>query len=502
MNTVNGVDLTKLPQPILPGRPDWMELYDFSWKTAAKNIRISHGRRHMDAAWDPARNCQWVWDTCFMALYCRYGNGQYPGVESLDNFYDMQHANGYIGMTYDMTTNEEPWPNRINPPLFAWVEWEHHCATGDSSRFSRVVPVIEKLMAWIDANRRTAPHRRRAAFDSPNDGRGESEHQYSLYHFEDCGSSGMDDSPRTPRNADAGRFFDWIDLSSQMALSFRILSLMHAVLGNSAKSKEWDARTNETGNLVNAELWCKNTRFYHDRSLPGNFVSTKTVAGFWPILAGICPNDRLDDLIAHLENPAEFNRTIPVPSLSADDANFSHDGIYWRGGVWASTNYMVTRGLMCAGRGEMAHAIAVKYLDGLAKTYSQFSPHTLWESYCSEKFTPGMTPYTQKSVKPDFVGWTGIGPIAMLIENIIGVDLNAPEKRIDWTIRLADEHGIRQLAIPGGHVDLVCEKRKGADAPVNVSVSATAPIRVCIACNGSSKVLDITPGKTCKAKIH
>jgi hypothetical protein len=28
----------------------------------------------------------------------------------------------------------------------------------------------------------------------------------------------------------------------------------------------------------------------------------------------------------------------------------------------------------------------------------------------------------------------------MLIENIIGVDLNAPEKRIDWTIRLTEAH--------------------------------------------------------------
>lgn len=63
---------------------------------------------------------------------------------------------------------------------------------------------------------------------------------------------------------------------------------------------------------------------------------------------------------------------------------------------------------------------------------------------------------------------------------------------IDWTIRLTDEHWIRQLAIPGGHVDLLCEKRKGADAPANVSVSASAPIHVCIVCNGRSKILKIT----------
>jgi hypothetical protein len=501
MAEINGVDFSKLPQPILPSRQDWLELYDFSWKTAAKNIRMTRGCRHMDAAWDPARNCQWVWDTCFMALYCRYGNGQYPGVESLDNFYEMQHADGYIGMTYDMSTGEEPWPNRINPPLFAWVEWEHYLATGDSSRFSRVIPHIEKLMGWIDSNRRTEPHRRFAASDCPKDGRGESVHQYQLYYFEDCGSSGMDDSPRTPRNPDAGRFFDWIDLSSQMTLSFRLLALMNEVMGEKARAKEWDDKAEETGELVNSELWCANTRFYHDRSLPGNFVSTKTVAGFWPILAGICPKDRLDALIAHLENPAEFNRNIPVPSLSADDANFSHEGIYWRGGVWASTNYMVTRGLMRAGRGETAHEIAVKYLDGLAKTYSEFSPHTLWESYSSEAFTPGMKPYTKQWTKPDFVGWTGIGPIAMLIENIIGVELNAPEKRIDWTIRLTEEHGIRQLAIPGGHVNLMCAERKSPGEPAKISVSATVPISVCITCERRSSTLDITPGKTATAEI-
>jgi glycogen debranching enzyme len=501
MTKLNGVDFSKLPKPVIPSRPDWLELYDFSWKKAAQNIRISRGRRHMDAAWNPAVNYQWVWDTCFMVLYCRYGNGQYPGVESLDNFYEMQRADGYIGMTYDMTTGEEPWPNRINPPLFAWVEWEHYCATGDSSRFSRVIPHIEKLMEWIDANRRTEPHRRLAAYDYPEEGRGESDHSYQLYYFEDCGSSGMDDSPRTPRNPEAGRFFDWIDLSSQMVLSSRLLSRMHAMEGNTAKAKEWQEIAKKTGDLVNSELWCQSTRFYHDRSHPSNFVSCKTAAGFWPILAGICPQNRLEDLVAHLENREEFNRTIPVPTLSADDANFSHEGVYWLGGVWAPTNYMITRGLQCAGRGEVAHEIAVKYLNGMAWTYSQFSPHTIWECYSSEAFTPGKAAYTSKWVKPDFVGWSGIGPIAMLIENIIGIELNAPEKRIDWTIRLTEEHGLRQLAIPGGHVDLICEHRKDADAPANVSVSATAPVRISIRCNGRSVMPDIIPGKPCKITV-
>ena len=42
MAELNGVDFSRLPQPILPCRPAWLELYDFSWKTAAKNIRSLH----------------------------------------------------------------------------------------------------------------------------------------------------------------------------------------------------------------------------------------------------------------------------------------------------------------------------------------------------------------------------------------------------------------------------------------------------------------------------
>jgi len=89
----------------------------------------------------------------------------------------------------------------------------------------------------------------------------------------------------------------------------------------------------------------------------------------------------------------------------------------------------------------------------------------------------------------------------MLIENIIGIELYAPEKRIDWNIRLTEEHGIRQLGIPGGHVNLVCAERKSPDEPANVSVSATAPVNVRITCGIRSSALHITPGKALTAEI-
>lgn len=499
---MNNIDSAHLPRPILSNHPEWLELYYKAWALAARHIRVSKaGRSYMDAAWDPTRNYQWVWDTVFMTLYCRYAPDQYPGIQSVDNFYDLQRPDGYISMTYDMDTGEEPWPDRINPPLFAWAEWEYYQSTGDESRLARVVPHIERLMDWVDAHRRTAPHRRlirdkldRPAEDVPDD--------FQLYWFADAGSSGMDDSPRAPRVHGAGQHFDWVDLSCQMALSFRMLSKIHAVVGNSDRADRWARRWRELGTLINRELWCERTRFYHDRMLPTNFVPSKTVAGFWPLIAGLCPADRRDALVAHLMDEREFNRPTPVPSLSADDPNYCPRGTYWTGGIWAPTNYMIARGMAQNGRTDVAHQVAVRYLDALARTYAAIEPHTLWECYSPEEDLPGLAAYTGKRVKPDFVGWTGLGPIAMLVENIIGLDLDVPNRRVRWSINLLEEHGVENLLVgSSGRASFICKARTSAGAPAQVQIVSDVDLTVELHCCDRHQRVDVRSDCATRAAV-
>jgi hypothetical protein len=357
-------------------------------------------------------------------------------------------------------------------------------------------------MAWIDAHRRNAPHRRRRATDGAFAGRGESQDNYALYFFEDCGSSGMDDAPRTPRVYEAGRHYDWVDLSSQMALSFDSLARIHGALGDITRSRHWAARAGELGALINNELWCERTRFYHDRMLPANLVANKTVAGFWPLLAGFCPPDRVAALADHLLNPATFGRPTPVPSLAADDPNYTPEGVYWCGGVWAPTNYMIVSGLRRAGQNDLAHELAARYLGVLARTWEQVEPHTLWESYAPESDRPGTAAYTAKRVKPDFVGWTGIGPIAMLIEDVIGIDLDAAGGYVSWDLRLTEEHGVRRLALPGGgRADFLCASRGDPAAPAHLDICADRPLAVALRCAGRAHTERVTPGRPCRLTI-
>ena len=262
-----------------------------------------------------------------------------------------------------------------------------------------------------------------------------------------------------------------------------------------------EKRAADLGDLINAELWCERTRFYHDRMLPRNFVASKTAASFWPMLAGICPEDRVESLIDHLLDEREFNRPTPVPTLSADDPNYSPQGTYWCGGVWAPTNYMITRGLMKVGRGDLAHEIAMKYVGALARTFAGYDPHTLWECYSPEEDLPGLSAYNRKIVTPNFVGWTGLGPIAMLIENIIGIDVDFPAGLIKWDIRLTEEHGVRGLVIGGGRADLICRTRKSDESPAEVEITCPCDMEVRVTRGGESRTVKAEKGVAVSATV-
>ena len=76
------------------------------------------------------------------------------------------------------------------------------------------------------------------------------------------------------------------------------------------------------------------------------------------------------------------------------------------------------------------------------------------------------------------MGWTGLGPIAMLIEDILGVDVDVPANTITWRPCLLERHGVRRLAFGKGHVDLICESRPSRETPPIIKVSSSVPFKL------------------------
>ncbi|MFA7184051.1 MAG: trehalase family glycosidase [Victivallales bacterium] len=433
---------TDLPCPVLPGYEELVELYYFAWELARKHISYNENLKspyYMDEACVP--EFLWLWDTCFMAEYCRYAPDFFPGIESLDNFYAVQRDDGYISMTHKIATGEDAYPaprGRINPPLAAWAEWDSYLTTGDKTRLERILKPLSKFDEWIEKNRRRP------------DG---------SYWFVDCNSSGMDNSPRTCGKNIWGNNTNFVDLAAQQVLAAACIRNIANAVGDLKLAKHYEILTRNRKKYLNDNFWCERNGFYYDAFLDGNFTGCKTVASFWPLLAAASSEQQAESLIRHLTDPGEFNRPHPVPALSCDNPNYQDDGGYWQGGVWAPANYMIVRGLAIYGRNCLARNIALKHLRHMHNVWKNFSPNTIWECYSPEKSGPAFKK-DKKIVRKDFVGWSGLGPIAMLIENILGTRIDYPNRKITWISDNIREHGIRNLPFGPYRISLLAKERK------------------------------------------
>ena len=346
----------------------------------------------------------WQWDSCFMALYALYMEGLVEPMNNLDNLYLCQREDGFIAMGYWIESALPAFGELINPPLYAWVETEYFNRTQDASRFERVFPILLRYYLWI------RDHRRRPGSN--------------LYFFESPGASGMDNAPRGGWSAfqNMGSDLSHIDLICQQLLSARCLAKMAEKLDN-GKADFFLSECEELTRLIDRFHWNEKTGFYYDvferagyyesPEYPRAFVPSKTAAAFWTLISGAANREQADALEKHLLDPEEFFTEHPVPSISRDDPNYHPSGMYWLGGVWAPIVYMVVRGLKKYGKYETARTIARKHLDAMYRTYMEYEPHTIWECYAPESMRPSDRE-DAPCVRPDFVGWSGLGPIGLL----------------------------------------------------------------------------------------
>ena len=118
------------------------------------------------------------------------------------------------------------------------------------------------------------------------------------------------------------------------------------------------------------------------------------------------------------------------------------------GGVWASTNYMVIRGLQQYGYYDLANEIARCAVENVVKVFEKTG--TLWENYAPETAAQG------KPAKDKFVGWSGLFPITMLFEGIFGIEADALHDRVVWRITCKEKHGVKRYPLSSGVADLSC----------------------------------------------
>ena len=143
---------------------------------------------------------------------------------------------------------------------------------------------------------------------------------------------------------------------------------------------------------------------------------------------------------------------------------------------------MTVKGLQNNAYEELASVISRKNIANMYKVYE--STGTIWELYSPEMCMPATDATGVYMVKPDFVGWSGLIPISMFIENIIGINADAVRNRVEWRSTSDKRHGIEGLRFGDVITSLIKE-----DDEVTVESNAS----YCLTING--KDYDIIEGR-------
>jgi hypothetical protein len=455
--------LRKLPKPILPAK--WAhlgELWDASWRMLVGLVRTPRREgglpnSYVTTAMDGFRNVVFVWDSSFTALAYAYGWRDFPYTATMDMLYSRQFDGGYLHREHETSTGlpilYEP-DFSPNPPLPAVVELQFARLTGGLGRLRQVQPLLSAMFEWLEHNRRLP------------DGT----------YWTTGLANGLDNSPSLGDGYPC--------LTAQMAHFAECLAEIAALLGQDQVAADWRQRQAAIGKALNAHLWSEEMKFY-STSLPnGRHNANKVVTGFWPLWAGVVPSDRVEHLVRHAKDPSSFWRHHPLPSLAADSPHFRPPGDYWLGSTWAPTNCATIKGFQRAGRLDVAREIAHRHLEVMGEILRK-TGH-IWENYCSEASTRG-------SWSTHDYSWSAVGPVALLMEIVLGLEPDAIRRRLRWTPPAGEAVGVERFAL--GTATIRLEQQPGP-AGDRIIVDTDRPFALDLVQNGRAREVACAAGRT------
>ena len=528
-----------LPEVVVDGSPEYVSIYDKAWELAYSRVRKPSSSQPWYRTWmDEAFNDRlFQWDMATMMWFAKYMHQSFNIMGSMDIYYQAQRDDGGIARRLLETNGAvyNIWNAEVNPPLFAWAEWQSFRLTGDLDRVKRVLPALREYIDWYSIVR--------WAQDSV----------HKLY-WNEPGGSGNETLPRPYRKwNDGGKVWADPDTSAMVAQVYLLLGDLYDQVGDTDQAAAMRAIGEAITDRINRYMWKTFTVdgttygqwFYVNANgdiapTSGAYVDEPQTASLWVMTLGVDDAAKREQIKRLLDSEDWYNTDVPLGTLPKSHSQYQGWGGYGLGQVMSPYTYVAIKGAETLYGYEYAQDFSEKYLDGIAEVY-EYSD-TIWEHYapdkqthtditnslmyigvldshrtsgradCETHTTPKnanqrwgceilKTGYTlppgtyaaparrrhneydhnpdgildvASTVKPDFVGWGGIGPIALLIENVIGIQPDAIDKEITWHMTRTDRHGLNNLWLGGdlGKIDLIAAARTDSYSPAVITVTS------------------------------
>ena len=455
------LDTSLIPAPVFEPEPGYVDLYWKAWELAYDHITTDDGAVQSPFMDEGRREGHIsLWESAFTAQFTKYAPDMFPGIESLNEYYAQIHENATSSQTIE---------HKNNPPIIAWAEWEHFLMTGDVERAKWLLEekaYLQKHFTWFHDNQQRQWNQW---------GKG-----YRWTHE----ASGMVNSPRgrfapgteavceggghawtcteqPSLTYDSGDKFNWLDAIAQQCLSAKCIHLLALAIGNETLAAQWKETWEEYKTIIDEQYYHKGLGKYVDgsaRTLSDPQIA-RTPATFWTLVSEAATTEHagiaVDNMIF---NQGFFGDAAPFPSLIAGDIDADIDGRGWRGGVYPPLVYMGIQGLQTYGYTAQAARLARNMVEHMYRTYVDFEPHTIWEAYSPTERKPSTDTGGVDFVHSDYVGWSGLGPVSLFIEHVLGFHtIDAAARRVEWNLHWPDKHGIRRLSFGSVQTDILYE---------------------------------------------
>ncbi|MFP4644017.1 MAG: MGH1-like glycoside hydrolase domain-containing protein, partial [Spirochaetales bacterium] len=173
------------------------------------------------------------------------------------------------------------------------------------------------------------------------------------------------------------------------------------------------------------------------------------------------PNEaKSEPLIAHVKNPETFGTENPFPTLAANEPEFDEQGAGYKGSVYPPFTFMVIKGLEKYGAFELARECSIRHLYYILDTLHPEGKEkgNVWEAYQPRKDGAAKWRGKQGYPRPNFLMYTALSSVSLMIENVVGLYISLPRKTVDWIIPTLEIMGIENLSLKRNLVTILSNK--------------------------------------------
>lgn len=430
----------KLPKPIVADKA-LLAMYYKAWEISFKEIQVPSGKSQLKYAYLKPIDSTYInqWHTEMSMHFWKYGTQAFNAMQALDNFYDLQQIDGYLGRQIDPLTGkfhlQDQRKATSDPPLLSWAEWDWYTHTGDSVRAKRVADPLSFQIEWLELNKAL-----------PSEAN-------NSYFWNTPASAGIAGIPRSTVSQ--------IDAASQMVINYKYAYNLLGVTKNTAFQESYLERSNQLKQIIGSQFYDAKRNLFADLNAKRKPETTATINGYWTFLAEI-PSDKQKVLmLRNLENKNTWNTVCPFPITPKEENGNKEIASY------GELNFMVVKGLQAIGKTNLAYSFANRMIESELATFKKTGK--LYSHYNA------LTGEPAKASNENYVVGSSLIAINLLIEQYLGFEVDGTKQQLTWNLTKTQAHGIENLLVGNTLVSIKANARKKETDQVSIKGSANGP---------------------------